>query len=217
MLLPQFKSFADIFVLLFALASNEIEIPFSVGSREDMSSMPFLAQLLNGLGYIALNRSRDQSQMDHFVACAVISQILNNDQLLILFQNGERMRNGRLTQPTEADLSIDWLLQAYHSSFEWTNKTLHLVPVSINYDRLFDMENLATEIMNFDGKKPGMLSVEEMRGPKMQKAVGKAYLTFGESIELTSYLQKKKGTADFSNELLHVEALPLSYDLVLAK
>lgn len=58
-LLPQFKSFADIFVLLFALASNEIEIPFSVGSREDMSSMPFLAQLLNGLGYIALNRSRD--------------------------------------------------------------------------------------------------------------------------------------------------------------
>lgn len=127
------------------------------------------------------------------------------------------MRNGRLTQPTESDLSIDWLLQAYHSSFEWTNKTLHLVPVSINYDRLFDMENLATEIMNFDGKKPGMLSVDEMRGPKMQKAVGKAYITFGESIELTSYLQKKKGTADFSNELLHVEALPLSYDLVLAK
>ena len=155
--------------------------------------------------------------MDHFVAQAVISQILNNDQLLILFQNGERMRTGRLTQPTDADLSVDWLLQAYHSSFEWTNKTLHLVPVSISYDRLFDMENLASEIINVSGNKPSMPSVDEMRSDKMHKAVGKAYLTFGEAIELTSYLQKKKGTPDPSKELLHVEALPLSDDLVLAK
>jgi len=41
--MPQFKSFADMFVLLFALSMHNIEIPFTVGTREDMSTTPFLA------------------------------------------------------------------------------------------------------------------------------------------------------------------------------
>lgn len=65
-----------------------------------------------------------------------------------MFQNNERMRSGRFHQPTVADVSIEWLMQAYICSLQKDNKNIHLLPVAINYDRLFEMRNMATEIVS---------------------------------------------------------------------
>lgn len=60
------------------------------------------------------------------------------------------MRSGRFTQPTVADISIEWLMQAYMTSLQREGKNIHLVPIAINYDRLFEIRNLATEIVSDD-------------------------------------------------------------------
>ena len=58
------------------------------------------------------------------------------------------MRSGRFTQPTVSDISIEWLMQVYLSNFRTEGKNIHLIPVAINYDRLFEMRNLANEIVS---------------------------------------------------------------------
>ena len=65
------------------------------------------------------------------------------------------MRSGRFTQPTVPDISIEWLMQAYLTTLQREGKNIHLVPIAINYDRLFEIRNLATEIVSGD---PGDIS-----------------------------------------------------------
>ena len=87
---------------------------------------------------------------ESYINQALIREIISSEQLLVMFQNDERMRSGRFTQPTVSDISIEWLLQAYLSSLQKDGKNLHLIPVAINYDRLFEIRNLATEIVSGD-------------------------------------------------------------------
>jgi len=58
-LLPTYKSYADVFVLLFALASSDIALPFTVGNREDIPRVRFIEKILQGIGYINTSRSKD--------------------------------------------------------------------------------------------------------------------------------------------------------------
>ena len=60
-ILPQYKSFADLFVLLYTLNQHDIEIPFFVGNMEDTPRIGFIDMLLKGVGYINVKRTRDQS------------------------------------------------------------------------------------------------------------------------------------------------------------
>ena len=60
------------------------------------------------------------------------------------------MRSGRFTQPTVADISIEWIMQVYMTTLLREGKNVHLVPIAINYDRLFEIRNLATEIVSDD-------------------------------------------------------------------
>lgn len=62
------------------------------------------------------------------------------------------MRSGKLTQPVVADMGILWLMQSYVTSLMQEGKSVTLVPVAINYERVFELRNLATEMVS--GKVP---------------------------------------------------------------
>jgi len=112
-LIPQYRSYADFFVLLYTLAFHDIELPFVVGNMEDAPDIPFINSLFKNSGYIKTRRSRDQSMQESFLTQAVIGEILNSDRLLVMMQNEERIKIGRFTKPTVSDISIEWLLQAF--------------------------------------------------------------------------------------------------------
>lgn len=84
-LVPCYKSFADLFILLFTLHKHGIELPFSIGNMEDTPKIAILDALLKGIGYIHARRSRDQSMQESYVTQAVIREILSSEKLLILF------------------------------------------------------------------------------------------------------------------------------------
>ena len=109
-LVPQYKSFADFFILMYTLACNKIDLPFVVGNKEDTPRITYVDSLLRGCGYIRAKRSRDQSRQESYLTQALIREILAAENLLVVFQNEERMQNGRFNQPTVADLSLEWLI-----------------------------------------------------------------------------------------------------------
>merc|ERR1712060_431344 len=109
-----------------------------------------------------------------------------------MFQNGKRMRSGRLLQPTVADISVEWLMQAYLSSLQKEGKNLHIVPVAINYDRLFEIRNLAQEIVSADNGKLSVFDVRRMISEQSEKTVGKVYVTFGSTVSLKDFFKEKQ-------------------------
>ena len=80
-------------------------------------------------------------------------------------------------------------MQAYLSSLQRDGKNVHLIPVAINYDRLFEIRNLATEIVSDDPGDLSMLGLQRMiNNQQGDQTVGKVYVTFGEAINLKDYL-----------------------------
>ena len=91
-------------------------MPMTVGNMEDTPRVRFIDMLLKGVGYIHAKRSRDQSMQEGYITQAIIREYLSSEKLLVMFQNEERMRSGRFTQPTVSDISVEWIMQAYLSS-----------------------------------------------------------------------------------------------------
>lgn len=58
-LMPVYRSFADLPVLLYSLFVNKIEIPFTVGNAEDKPHAKLIENLLKNIGYLIAKRSRD--------------------------------------------------------------------------------------------------------------------------------------------------------------
>jgi glycerol-3-phosphate O-acyltransferase len=70
-----------------------------------------------------------------------LRELILKNPLTVMSQNEVRSRSGKFSKPIVSDLSIMWLLQA-------AGKTVHLVPVTINYERVFEINNLATEMVS---------------------------------------------------------------------
>jgi hypothetical protein len=49
------------------------------------------------------------------VNSAVLQEIIQNNKLTLLFQNSERLRTGKFYRRTTADLSVQWLMDAYRN------------------------------------------------------------------------------------------------------
>ena len=79
-------------------------------------------------------------------------------------------------------------MQAYHSSLKKEGKNIHLLPVAINYDRLFEIRNLAQEIVSSATDKLSMVTVMRMLKEQTGQTTGRVYMTFGQPISLSSFL-----------------------------
>ena len=49
------------------------------------------------------------------------------------------MRGGNQNMPILPDISIEWILQTYVSHLKPKGETLHLIPISMTYERLFEL------------------------------------------------------------------------------
>jgi glycerol-3-phosphate O-acyltransferase len=60
-LMPVYRSFGDLPVLLYSLFVNKIEIPLTIGNHEDMPAAKIIEGVLKKIGYVDTKRTRDQS------------------------------------------------------------------------------------------------------------------------------------------------------------
>lgn len=57
-LVPLYKSFLDLSVLVYTLFVNQIDIPFSFGNIDDVPGVAFMDTVLRNTGYISTSRSK---------------------------------------------------------------------------------------------------------------------------------------------------------------
>lgn len=66
-LMPVYRSFSDLPVLLYCLFVNKIEIPFTIGNSEDLPSASVINGLLKRIGYVISKRSRGQALQQSYI------------------------------------------------------------------------------------------------------------------------------------------------------
>ena len=87
-----------------------------------------------------------------------------------MFSNDVRIRSGKFNQPTIADISVQWLLQAYLSSMQKEGKNVYVFPISINYERLFEIKNIADAMVSSKMKQVGLMDI------KRKMEIGRAHV-----------------------------------------
>jgi len=202
-LMPVYRSFADLPVLLYSLFVNKIEIPFTIGNCEDMPAVKIVESILKKIGYVVTKRTRDQSLQWSYMNQAVIREIVNKFKFLLMFQNDVRLRSGKFNHPTVADISVQWLLQAYHSTVQREGKNVYVFPVSINYERLFEIRNIADQMVSNQVRNMGMFDIKSRFDKQKGHRLGRSYVVFGKTFSLREYFATQENgvlTAKALNE-----------------
>jgi glycerol-3-phosphate O-acyltransferase len=109
--------------------------------------------------------------------------------MCILFQNDIRLRSGKLSQPTETDVGVLWMLQTYFTNMQQDGKTVHVVPVSINYERVFEVRNIAIEMVSGKVPRLSFLQLMNMLQVETKGKLGRCFVNYGRVINLREYLK----------------------------
>lgn len=80
-------------------------------------------------------------------------------------------------------------MQAYLTSMQKDGKTVHLVPVCINFERTFDIRNLATEMVSGQVPQLSFMKLLNMLQAEKQGHLGRVFVNFGRVINLKEYLK----------------------------
>lgn len=111
-----------------------------------------------------------------------------------------------------ADIGVLWLMQAYLTSLQTDGKTVHLVPVSINYERVFEVRNLATEMVSGDVPRLNFMKLLNMLGAEKEGKLGRVFVNYGRVLNLKEYL-KNVGVPQVTSENIDKTALRISEKL----
>lgn len=73
---------------------------------------------------------------------------------------------------------------------------IKIVPVCVNYDRLFDQSYLATEMISGKFQNINMTQLLKKIYDMRKGKLGKVFVKYGEPIDLTTYIEKHNGSKE---------------------
>ena len=73
--------------------------------------------------------------------------MLENNSITTIYQNDSRIRSGKIHPPQNSDQSVKMLIKSFFN-LQKLKFNVKIVPVCINYDRIFDSHYLANEMIS---------------------------------------------------------------------
>lgn len=178
-----------------------------------MPSAKIIEGILKKVGYIITSRKQDQSLQWSYISQAVIREIVDKYRFLIVFRNNLRIRSGKFNQPTIANMSVQWLLQAFYSTMQRDGKNVYIFPVSINYERLFEIRNLADMMVSGNQNNMGLFDIQKKFGTFKGHTLGRSYVMFGKTISLRDFVAEHGKSSLGSTSLVLTERLVVEHHL----
>ena len=115
--------------------------------------------------------------------------MIKKNQVTTIFQNGERYRAGKLNRQSYSDLAIRWIIDTYCRLNASNRESLVIVPVNISYDRIYESQNLALEMINGTKQYYTVFNTLDKMWNLSKDAIGDVYVKYLEPINLHDYLQ----------------------------
>ncbi len=172
--------------------------------------------LLRKAGAFFIRRSFKGNRLYTAVVQEYLSFLISRGHSILFFPEGGRSRNGKTLAPKMGMLSM--MMQAFVRGVH--QKPVAIVPVSISYDKVVEVQSYVREMQGNSKKKESFLQVLKMR--KLFKSFyGQACVGVAEPIFLEKYLDEK--IPDWRSVANHPEDKPawlsdvvddLSYNIV---
>ena len=170
-LMPFHKSFSDAIIFNATNLMQGLPAMYTFGCSEDTPQIQIFDKWLSSMGYIRSNRSEDQLISSYYLNSALLTETVEHNKITMLYQNSQRLRSGKINRKQTADMAIRWLLEAYLSLKE-KNKNIHVVPVMINYDRIYEPNNLSSDMLGVEQNKYNFYSALEKMITTTKDGVG---------------------------------------------
>ena len=140
------------------------------------------------IGLCQLNRHDKKDLNINYINQALIQDVIENNHITTIFQNDTRPRSGKFNQPLNPDMMIKMVLKAYRN-LQKLKYDIKIVPVCINYDRIFDISFLVGEMVSGEFKPGTTLIDVAQRILKMEEGkLGKIFVKYVEPIDLNEYV-----------------------------
>ena len=179
----------DFFILTYINQTQGIESGFTFGSFEDTPKIMMLDRILRTTGYIFSRRKFGQSIQSSYTNSALIREVIKKNQVTTIFQNGERIRAGKLNRQSFSDMAIRWIIDTYCRLNASIHESLVVVPVNISYDRIYESQNLAIEMINGVKQYYTVFNTLDKMWNLSKDSIGDIYVKYLEPINLHDYLQ----------------------------
>jgi len=122
----------------------------------------------------------------------LIQDAIENNPITTIFQNDERPRSGKFNVPLYPDTMIKILIKTQRH-LEKVKLKLKIIPVCINFDRVFDVDWFAEEVLK--GKVTPDTTMIDVIGKAMNMRkgkLGKVFLKYADPIDLEDYIADYK-------------------------
>ena len=144
--MPFFKSYSDPLILHYINYFMDMPFGYTFGNQEDSPKIAVVDKIMRKIGLCQLNRHDKKDLFINYINQALIQDVIENNNITTIFQNDTRPRSGKFNQPLNADMMIKMVLKA-HRNLQKLKYDIKIVPVCINYDRIFDISFLVGEMV----------------------------------------------------------------------
>ena len=180
--IPTHKSHLDYLILSHILFTNKLKVPFIAAG--DNLNIPLVSMLLRSSGAFFISRSKQATPELQALYDAIfksyIQTFLSDGHAMEFFIEGGRSRDGRVRKPKHGVLSV-----VVASVLKGIIPDAVLVPVSIDYEKVLESEQMARYALGSKKKAESLAgAINACMSTWMYTALGGAHVTFGSPISV---------------------------------
>ncbi|CDW80559.1 male sterility protein [Stylonychia lemnae] len=184
-LVPTHKSYIDFLLVAYIHYHFKLDLPFTCGDEAFYGVAVAKFFLQSGGGFFSNNKFKED-KLFQSVMSGYIQALMNQNSLIQIFMEKNRSRSGKIQRPSEE--LFGQILSTYFQGKQNQNrvKDLKFVPVTINYDIVYEGEQFPLELLG-ESKTPESFARVIKYFSNLNKNIGKVVVKYCEPVSLEAY------------------------------
>lgn len=180
---PTHRSYIDFLIVSYIFFSFNISVPF-IAAGEDFLKITLINRLLRNSGAFFIKRRLGNDMLYQTIMTEYVQRLLRDNHSVEFFIEGTRSRTGKMLHPKTGLLSMCTDLY-----FQGDLPDVHIVPVTINYERVLEGETFPFELLGEEKTKESLGRI--LKGAKILRMnFGKIYVAIDTPISLKEYTSR---------------------------
>lgn len=176
---PTHESHLDYLIVSYLCFAYGIPLPrIAAGNNLDL---PVIGSFLRANGSFFIRRSFRNDPLYKQVLQHYVDELLSDGNPIEVFIEGGRSRNGRVCKPKMGFLTM---FHEYAQQQANRGKDVLLVPISLDYDRVFEVEEYANQLLGKPKQKESLKVFFESLWDLFFLRCGHCYVRFGEPVSI---------------------------------
>ena len=179
-LAPTHRSYVDFLILSYILFAYNIRVPY-IAAGEDFLQIAIVNHILRMSGAFFIKRRLQNAKLYSAILTEYMQRLLRDDQFVEFFVEGTRSRSGKTLPP-----KMGLLTMCTDLVYDKTISGLHVVPITINYERVLEGETFPFELLGEEKVKESLGRI--IKAAKiLNMNFGKIFVNFGDFIDVSEF------------------------------